>query len=226
VARFTRLDVLQTMIASGLVPVYYHQELETAKKVARAAALGGARVLEFSNRRDFAWQLFSALNQWCAAELPELILGAGSVVDPGTASLYINNGANFIVGPVFSAEVARTCNRRKVAYLPGCGSAGEISMAEEHGVEICKLFPGGEMGGPAFVKNILGPMPWSLLMPTGGVDATRGESIAAWLKAGAACVGIGSKLISSELIAAGDFGALSKKTAEVLHSINEARGRS
>jgi 2-dehydro-3-deoxyphosphogluconate aldolase/(4S)-4-hydroxy-2-oxoglutarate aldolase len=224
-ARFKRLDVLQTMIDSGLVPVFYHQELETAKKVARATALGGARVLEFTNRGDFAWQLFSELSHWCASELPEIILGAGSVIDPGTASLYINSGANFIVGPFLSAEVARTCNRRKVAYLPGCGSAREISEAEECGAEICKIFPGGEVGGPAFVKNMLGPMPWSLLMPTGGVDATR-ESIAAWFEAGAACVGIGSKLISEELISTGDYGVLAKKTTEVLQWIKEARGRS
>ncbi|MDA8125166.1 MAG: bifunctional 4-hydroxy-2-oxoglutarate aldolase/2-dehydro-3-deoxy-phosphogluconate aldolase [Deltaproteobacteria bacterium] len=223
-ARFMRLDVLQAMIAGGLVPVFYHQELETAKKVAQATALGGARVLEFTNRGDHAWQLFSELSRWCAAKRPEIILGAGSIIDPGTASLYINNGANFIVGPCFSGEVARICNRRKVAYLPGCGSAREISEAEEWGVEICKIFPGGEVGGPAFVKNMLGPMPWSLLMPTGGVDATR-ESISAWFQAGAVCVGIGSKLISEDLIAAGNYDALAKKTAEVLQWIKEARSR-
>lgn len=139
--------------------------------------------------------------------------------------MYINNGANFIVGPVLNAEVAKACNRRKVAYMPGCGSASEISQAEEYGVEICKIFPGKEVGGAAFVKNILGPMPWTLIMPTGGVDTTR-ESIEAWFKAGVACVGVGSNLISKELIAAGDFEAMTKKTAEVLNWINEVRGKS
>jgi len=224
-ARFRRLEVLQAMIESGLVPVFYHSDLETAKKVARAAAGGGATVLEFTNRGDFAYQIFSDLVKWCGSELPEVILGAGSVIDPGTASLYINNGANFIVGPVLNAEVARTCNRRKVPYLPGCGSASEISEAEEYGVEICKIFPGREVGGPAFVKNILAPMPWTLIMPTGGVDTTR-ESINAWFGAGVACVGVGSNLISKELIAAGDFEAIAKKTAEVLNWIREARGKS
>jgi 2-dehydro-3-deoxyphosphogluconate aldolase/(4S)-4-hydroxy-2-oxoglutarate aldolase len=209
-ARFKRLDVLRAMIESGLVPVFYHKDLETAKRVARAADDGGVKVLEFTNRGDFACQIFTELIQWCEREMPELILGVGSVVDPGTASLYINNGANFVVGPILNAEVAKVCNRRKVPYLPGCGSASEISQAEEYGVEICKIFPGKEVGGAAFVKNILGPMPWTLIMPTGGVETTR-ESIDAWFKAGVACVGIGSTLISKELIAAGNFSAIAEK---------------
>ena len=224
-ARFRRLDVLQAMMASGLVPVFYHKDLETTKKVARAVADGGVRVLEFTNRGDFACQLFTELVRWCEAEIPELILGVGSVIDPGTAALYINNGANFIVGPVLNAEVARTCNRRKIAYLPGCGSASEVSQAEEYGVEICKIFPGKEVGGAAFVKNILAPMPWTLIMPTGGVETTK-ESIEAWFKAGVACVGVGSNLIAKELIAASDFAAISKKTADVLGWIDAVRGRS
>ncbi len=224
-ARFRRLGVLQAMMDSGLVPVFYHKDLETAKKVARAVADGGVKVLEFTNRGDFACQIFAELIQWCESEMPDLILGVGSVIDPGTAALYINNGANFIVGPILNAEVARTCNRRKIPYLPGCGSASEISQAEEYGVAICKIFPGKEVGGAAFVKNILGPMPWTLIMPTGGVETTR-ESIEAWFKAGVACVGVGSNLISKEPIAAGDFAAIARKTADVLAWISEVRGRS
>jgi 2-dehydro-3-deoxyphosphogluconate aldolase/(4S)-4-hydroxy-2-oxoglutarate aldolase len=224
-ARFRRLDVLRAMMDSGLVPVFYHEDLETAKKVARAVADGGVKTLEFTNRGDFAWEIFTALIRWCEAEIPELILGVGSVIDPGTASLYINNGANFIVGPILNAEVARSCNRRKIPYLPGCGSASEISQAEEYGVEICKVFPGKEVGGAAFVKNLLAPMPWTLIMPTGGVETTR-DSIEAWFKAGVACVGIGSSLISKELIAAGDYAAITAKTADLLAWIGEARGRS
>jgi len=223
-ARFKRLDVLNAMMASGLVPVFYHGEAETAKKVAKAVAEGGARLLEFTNRGDFAHEVFSELSRWCGRELPDLILGAGSVVDPGTASLYIASGANFIVGPVLNAEVAKLCNRRKIAYLPGCGSASEVSQAEELGLEICKIFPGGEVGGPAFVKALLAPMPWTNIMPTGGVEATR-ESIREWFAAGTACVGIGSNLITKACVDAGDFGAIARKTAEVLGWIREARSR-
>ena len=223
-ARFKRLEILNAMIESGVVPVFYHRDLEVAKKIVKAVAGGGARLVEFTNRGDHAYQVFSGLVKWSELELPEIILGVGSILDPGTAALYINSGANFIVGPVLNAEVAKVCNRRKIPYSPGCGSASEISQAEEYGVEICKIFPGGEVGGPAFVKNILGPMPWTLLMPTGGVEATR-ESIEAWFRAGVACVGIGSKLISAERVAAGDFETLSRKTADLLGWIQEVRRR-
>jgi 2-dehydro-3-deoxyphosphogluconate aldolase/(4S)-4-hydroxy-2-oxoglutarate aldolase len=221
-ARFRRLEVLQAMVQSGLVPVFYHQDLKVAKSIAQAVARGGAKVLEFTNRGEFAYTVFSELVQWCRKEIPELILGAGSILDPGTAALYVNNGADFIVGPVLNAEVARVCNRRKIAYMPGCGSASEISQAEEYGVEICKVFPGAEVGGPGFVKNILAPMPWSLIMPTGGVERTR-ASMEKWFKAGVACVGMGSNLIAKELVAAGDFETISKNTAEVLQWIKEVR---
>jgi 2-dehydro-3-deoxyphosphogluconate aldolase/(4S)-4-hydroxy-2-oxoglutarate aldolase len=221
-ARFRRLDVLNAMIEGGLVPVFYQQDIEVAKKIAAAVAGGGAKVLEFTNRGDFAYQIFSQLVQWCQKETPGLILGAGSVLDPGTAALYMNSGANFIVGPVLNAEVARACNRRKIAYMPGCGSVSEISQAEEYGVEICKVFPGAEVGGPGFVKNVLAPMPWSLIMPTGGVERTR-ASIEKWFKAGVACVGMGSNLIAKDLVAAGDFGTISANTAEVLQWIREVR---
>ena len=223
-ARFKRLEVLRAMIESGLVPVFYHEDPDVARKVAEAVTVGGARVLEFTNRGDFAFQLFCELIKWCEKEIPGLILGVGSVVEPETAALYINSGANFVVGPVFNADIARVCNRRKIPYCPGCGSASEISRAEEYGVEICKIFPGAEVGGPDFVKSILAPMPWTLIMPTGGVDATR-ESIEAWFRAGVACVGIGSSLISKERLVAGDFAAISTKTAEVLQWIREARGQ-
>jgi 2-dehydro-3-deoxyphosphogluconate aldolase/(4S)-4-hydroxy-2-oxoglutarate aldolase len=222
-ARFKRLEVLNAMIESGLVPVFYHDDPEVVMKVARAVADGGARLLEFTNRGDFAYQTFSELAKWCRKEIPELILGVGSVIDPGTATLYINTGANFIVSPILNMEVAKACNRRKIPYSPGCGSASEISQAEEYGVEICKIFPGAEVGGPAFVKSILAPMPWTLIMPTGGVETTK-ESIEKWFKSGVACVGIGSNLISKDLIAAGDFESISSKTAQVLGWIKEVRG--
>ena len=221
-ARFRRLEVLHAMIEGGLVPVFYYQDLELTKKIAKAVADGGGKVLEFTNRGDFAYQVFSELIKWCAKETPELILGAGSVIDQGTAALYMNSGANFIVAPFFNEEVARDCNRRKIAYIPGCGSAAEISQAEEYGAEICKIFPGAEVGGPDFVKNLLAPMPWSYIMPTGGVERTK-ESITKWFKAGVACVGMGSTLITKDLVAKGDFETISKNISEVLNWIREMR---
>jgi 2-dehydro-3-deoxyphosphogluconate aldolase/(4S)-4-hydroxy-2-oxoglutarate aldolase len=222
VARYSRLEVLNTMIELGLVPVFYNPNVEVAKKIVAACRAGGARVVEFTNRGDFAFQVFTTLAQHVAETEPDVILGVGSVVDAPTAALYISAGANFVVGPVLNPEVARLCNRHKVAYSPGCGSVSEISQAEELGVEIVKIFPGSAVGGPGFVKALLGPMGWTRIMPTGGVDATQG-SIQAWFKAGVACVGMGSKLITEELVAAGDFESISEKVARVLAWIKEAR---
>jgi len=221
-ARFKRLDVLNAIVETGLVPVFYHGDVQVAKHVVQACAEGGARVVEFTNRGDQAHRVFSELVNHFAAQQPDLILGVGSVLDAPTAGLYISCGANFVVGPVLNADVAKLCNRRKVAYSPGCGSASEISAAEELGVEICKVFPGSQVGGPAFVKALLGPCPWSSIMPTGGVDATE-ESLRAWFTAGVTAVGMGSKLITKELIAAGDWAGIAKKVAEVLECIRRLR---
>lgn len=222
-ARFARLEVLNTIVQTGLVPVFYHPDIEVAVKVAAAVADGGCRLLEFTNRGDFAPQVFMELSRRLAKSHPQMILGAGSVVDAPTAALYIASGANFIVGPLLNPDVARLCNRRKIAYSPGCGTASEISQAEELGVEICKIFPGESVGGPDFVKAILGPTPWTRLMPTGGVDSTC-ESVTAWIKAGVSAVGIGGNLLRKEWLAAGDYAAITVKVTEVLGWIREARG--
>jgi len=214
-AKFDRLTVLNTIIESGLVPIFYHDDLEVVKRVVDAVAAGGARVLEFTNRGDRAWHRFTELIEYCDQAHPDLILGAGSIADAPTAALYVASGANFIVGPIFNPAVARLCNRRKIAYAPGCGTVSEISTAESYGVEIVKIFPGGQIGGPAFVKAVRGPMPWTRFMPTGGVAASE-ESLRGWFEAGACCVGMGGKLIRKEWLAAGDYDAITENVRQVL----------
>lgn len=221
-ARFTRLQTLNAIMEDGLVPLFYHPDVEVAKQVVAAVAAGGSRVLEFTNRGDFAFQVYTELARHCARETPGMILGVGSVVDAPTASMYLASGANFIVGPNLNADVARVCNRRKVAYLPGCATPTEITSAEELGVEIVKIFPGETVGGPDFVKAVLAPCPWTCIMPTGGVDATE-ESIRAWIKAGAVALGMGSKLIRREWVAAGDWESITQTVRRVLTWIKEAR---
>ena len=221
-ARYTRLQVYDAMLTTGLVPLFYQDNPEIAQEILKAVSAGGARVLEFTNRGEKALSVFSHLNSFIeSANLP-IILGVGSVIDAPTAALYIAHGANFIVGPLFNPEVARLCNRRKIAYLPGCGTVAEISTAEEAGVEIVKVFPGETLGGPAFIKAVLGPMPWSRLMPTGGVEATR-ESVQSWIKAGACCVGLGSGLIRKDWVAARNYQAIQETTANILRWIAEEK---
>jgi 2-dehydro-3-deoxyphosphogluconate aldolase/(4S)-4-hydroxy-2-oxoglutarate aldolase len=222
-ARFTKMQVLNAILADGLVPVFYHADVEVVKRVAEACAAGGSRLFEFTNRGDFAPEVFKELSHYLAQEHPDIILGVGSVVDAPTAALYIAYGANFVVGPLLNAEIARLCNRRKVVYSPGCGSMTEIAQAEELGVEIVKVFPGRSVGGPDFVKSVLGPCPWTSIMPTGGVDASE-ASLAEWFRAGVACVGMGSKLVRKEWVTAGNWDAISNQVQQVLSWINKARG--
>ncbi|RJS94612.1 bifunctional 4-hydroxy-2-oxoglutarate aldolase/2-dehydro-3-deoxy-phosphogluconate aldolase [Candidatus Bathyarchaeota archaeon] len=221
-AKFMKHEVIGKIFELGLVPLFYNGDLEVAKKIVQACADGGAKVIEFTNRGDFAYQVFSELAKWCNKEFDDVILGVGSVIDPMTAAMYINCGANFVVSPVFNPEIAKICNRRKVPYSPGCGTVSEISAAEEMGCDIVKVFPGNRLK-PAFIKSILGPCPWAKLMPTGGVDATK-ESISSWIKAGAVAVGMGSRLIRKDLVEAGDFEAITKLVEKCLWWVQEARG--
>ena len=217
-ARFSKLEVLQTMKLTGMVPVFYNADLELSKQVVKACYEGGVRAFEFTNRGDFAHEIFGELSKWVAKECPEMILGVGSVVDAPTAALYIQLGANFVVGPLFNAEVAKVCNRRLIPYTPGCGSVSEIGTAQEVGCDMTKIFPAGNVGGPSFVKNILAPMPWSMIMATGAVEPTE-ENLSAWFKAGVTVVGMGSLLFPNEVISQKDWAAISLKCREALDII-------
>jgi 2-dehydro-3-deoxyphosphogluconate aldolase/(4S)-4-hydroxy-2-oxoglutarate aldolase len=219
-----RMAVLAALMDQGVVPVFYHPDTEVCVKVIQACANGGAKCIEFTNRGDFAAHVFLEVTRHFAKADPSVIMGVGSVVDAPTAGLYIANGAKFVVGPILNADVAKVCNRRKIPYSPGCGSASEISYAEELGCEIVKVFPGSCVGGPEFVKNVLGPMPWTRIMPTGGVEPTE-ESLRAWYGAGIVACGIGSKLITKALLDAKDYGGIEKKVRDTVALIKSIRGK-
>ena len=220
-AQFSRLEVAQTMKETGLVPLFYHEDPSVGKQVVRACYEGGARLLEFTSRGDFAHEVFAELVKYAVRELPGMILGVGSVTDAASASAYMSLGANFIVTPVLREDVARVCNRRKVLWSPGCGSLTEIARAEELGCEIVKLFPGG-VYGPGFVKAIRGPQPWTSVMPTGGVSPTE-ESLRSWFEAGVTCVGMGSKLIKKGADGQYDLEGIQKAVRDSLRIIRSFR---
>lgn len=216
-----RMTVLTAMMGQGVIPVFYHPDAETCVNVIQACANGGAKCIEFTNRGDFASHVFLDVARHFAKADPSVIMGVGSVVDAPTAGIYIANGARFVVGPILNAEVAKVCNRRMIPYSPGCGSASEISYAQELGCEIVKVFPGESVGGPTFVKNVLGPMPWTRIMPTGGVEPDE-KSLREWFGAGIVAAGMGSRLITNDLLKAGDWKGIEdrvRKTVDLISSI-------
>ncbi len=204
-----------------MVPVFYHKDAETARQVLKACYEGGVRAFEFTNRGDFAQEVFGELVKFAAKELPGMIVGVGSVVDPATAAMYLQLGANFVVGPLFNPAIAPVCNRRLVPYCPGCGTVTEIGLAQEAGCDLCKVFP-GDVLGPGFVKGLKAPMPWSQIMVSGGVKPTR-ENLAGWFKAGVTCVGMGSNLFPKEVIAAKEWGKIAGLCREALEIIKSIR---
>ena len=220
-AQYSRIEVVQQMKESGMVPLFYHPDIKVAKAVLKACYDGGARLMEFTNRGDFAIEIFTDLIKYAIAELPGMMLGVGSVTDAASAAQYMLAGANFVVTPVFREDIAVVCNRRKVLWSPGCGSLTEIAIAEEMGCELVKLFPGSTYG-PGFVKAIKGPQPWTSIMPTGGVS-TEESNLRGWFDAGVTCVGMGSKLISKEILESKDYAKLEKDVASTLALINTIR---
>lgn len=221
-ARFSRIQVALRMAQDGIIPVFYHADADICFNVVKACFQGGLSVFEFTNRGEYAHEVFATVNKRLKAELPDVILGAGSVIDAGTASLYIQLGTNFIVSPVLKEDMAIACNRRKILWAPGCGSLTEISRAEELGAEIVKIFPGAQVGGPGFVKAIKGPMPWSSIMPTGGVDPSP-ESLKTWFDAGVTCVGMGSQLITKDIIKNKQYAALTENVRTAVDILKEIR---
>jgi 2-dehydro-3-deoxyphosphogluconate aldolase/(4S)-4-hydroxy-2-oxoglutarate aldolase len=213
-ARFTRIEVALKIAETGVIPVFFHPDIEVCKGVLEACYWGGIRVFEFTNRGDFAHELFADLNRFAAFRFPDLILGIGTVLDAGTASLYLQLGANFVVSPLLREEVALVCNRRKVAWIPGAGSVTEVSRGEELGAEFVKIFPGNVLG-PGFVQGIKGPMPWTSLIVTGGVEPEE-NNLKNWFKAGVSSVGIGSQLFAKEHLQSKNFSAIQEKVTETM----------
>ena len=223
-ASHSKADVLATISREGVVPVFYHADIEVAKEVARRLVAGGISTIEFTNRGDGAVRVFAELIAWARAELPQLIVGVGTVTQAPTAVHVIDLGANFVFAPNLDADVASACNQRNIPYVPGCGTLTEIQQAYKLGCDMVKLFPAGEVGGPAYLKNVRAPCPWVKAVPTGGVDPTV-ESLKAWYDAGAPAVGMGSKLLTKDLIAHQDWGGLQQKVAETVAAVAAARSK-
>ena len=219
---FDKLTTLNYINNNKVVPVFYDPDIEIVKKITESCYKGGIKILEFTNRGDFAWEVFKELELFCRENFPEMILGTGSIVDSSTADLYMSLGSNFIVGPVTNSEVAKACNRKQIPYIPGCLTPTEISLAHELGSDVVKIFPADSIGGPSFVKSVIAPMPWVKIMPTGGVD-TNSESLKKWIESGVFAVGMGSKLFTKEIISDQNWELLTKNCKNLSETIKKIK---
>lgn len=210
------------MEQTGMVPVYYNADAATAFNVMKACYDGGVRAFEFTNRGSAAPEVFTALRAAATEQCPGMVLGIGSVVDRATALGFIESGADFVVSPVFAAEVTDVCRQRNIPYIPGCATPTEMFNAHRAGAEMVKAFPAGDLGGPSFVRNVLAPMSWLKIMVTGGVEPDP-ESLREWFAAGAKCAGMGSRLFPKAAIAAGDWGQIASLCASTLSAIARFR---
>ena len=220
-SKHSRLEVVSALKTNGFVPLFYDEDVDKCKKLIEACYSGGARLLEFTARGDFAHEVFVEVSKFIQKNSPDMFLGVGSVTDAGAASLYMQMGADFIVTPTLRYDIADVCNRRKVLWLPGCGSLSEINAAEALGCEIIKLFP-GSIYGPEFVKAVKGPQPWTFIMPTGGVSPTK-QSLKSWFDAGVTCVGLGSQLIGKSQDGIYDYDDIERKISMVVQILRTIR---
>jgi len=216
-----RLTVLRTILEDGAVPTFTAPDAATAFEMVAGCAAGGSRVVEFTNRGAAALETFGALARRVAAELPELILGAGTIIDAPTGALFIASGARFVVGQSFSEEVARLCNRRRIAYIPGCGTATEIATSGGARLRDRQALPGGGLRRAGLRPQPLAPSPGSKVMPT-NVLATE-EATRAWLVAGAACLGVAGPPLPGDLIASRDREEIARRTRTFLGWVGGAR---
>ena len=211
--------ISETITRSGMVPVFYHEDLSVCKDVIKACYNGGLRVFEYTNRGDKAAENFPLLKQFIAENCEGMLLGIGSIINKKQTEQFIGLGADFIVSPILEEEVAETCNEKNMYWVPGCATLSEIAKAEKLGADIIKVFPGNVLG-PGFVKAVKGPMKWLKLMPTGGVTPEK-ENLSAWFDAGVVCVGMGSQLLNKESVK--NTNSLTVKVSETLKLINEIR---
>jgi 2-dehydro-3-deoxyphosphogluconate aldolase/(4S)-4-hydroxy-2-oxoglutarate aldolase len=210
-----KLKVLSKVIESGLVAIVRTNSADQAARIAEACARGGAAAIEITFTVPGATAVIEALAKQYASG--EILIGAGTVLDPETARIAILAGAQYIVSPSVSPETARLCNRYQIPYMPGACTMREIVDAMECGADIVKLFP-GETLGPAFVKAVKGPLPQASLMPTGGVAV---DNVAEWIKAGAVAVGVGGSLTAGAQ--SGNFQQITDTAKQFIERIQQAR---
>lgn len=218
----TKAQVLDQINQTPFFVFFYHGDKDICHQVVRACYDGGIRIFEFTNRGENAAVIFAALRPWAHSEFPDLVFGAGTIYEARDAVSYIQMGADFIVSPAVDEGVARSCHQHEIPWIPGCLTPTEIYCAERMGASLIKIFPVVATGGPDYIRAMHGPSPHTRFMPTGQLKPTE-NSLKPWLEAGAYCVGLGSGLVTREIIKSGDFTELTEVCANTLQIIHKYR---
>ena len=209
------------IIEQGILPLYFHAGKDISAEVLKALYRAGIRAVEYTNRGETALENFLHLRKIADKELAGLQIGIGTIKNKIDATEFINEGADFIISPGVTEEVAEVVHRNDLLWVPGCATTTEIMKAEDLDAKLIKLFPGSLLG-PSFVAAVKEIFPDLLFMPTGGVETTE-ENMGAWFKAGVSAVGLGSKLISKELMDTKDFASIESLTRAALQLVKKIR---
>ena len=214
-----REKIIQAIIHQGVLPLYFHPDEETSIKILQALYTSGIRVVEYTNRGKQALKNFRSIKKETYRQFPDLILGLGTVMDPKTAAKGIQNGADFLVSPGYTRELSKFADNENMLWIPGCITPTELFLAQDDGWQLVKLFPANTVG-PGFVQSVKEVFPDLLYMPTGGVN---GENMESWFRAGVSAVGMGSSLISHDIVEQKNFDLLKLNTDALLKQIAAVR---
>jgi 2-dehydro-3-deoxyphosphogluconate aldolase/(4S)-4-hydroxy-2-oxoglutarate aldolase len=215
-------SLLKAITDQGMLPLFFHADEQKSIAITQAVYNAGVRVIEYTNRGKEALANFKQLKKAALVTMPELMLGIGTIKNPKEAQDFIDAGADFIVCPIVTPEVAEVVNKAGLLWIPGCMTPTEISIAQKHGAALIKIFPANILG-QEFISSIKDLFAGQLFMPTGGVDLSK-ENISSWFKAGVCAVGMGSKLISKDVMAGDNYDVLEQQTKDVLAVIQAVKG--
>jgi 2-dehydro-3-deoxyphosphogluconate aldolase/(4S)-4-hydroxy-2-oxoglutarate aldolase len=216
-----KTDLLKLIPEQGVLPLYFYKYPEVSLQVLKALYNAGIRAVEYTNRGEAAFQNFKKMRELCDHELKEMYLGIGTIKNGQMAQKFIDAGADFIICPGLVEDVAKIADKNNMLWVPGCMTPTEIIRAETLGAKMIKLFPGNILG-PKFMSAIKALFPDLLFMPTGGVDLNK-ENISEWLKAGVCAVGMGSKLISKQLLEEKNYQKIEELTRQAIDILKSLR---
>ncbi|MCC6288014.1 MAG: bifunctional 4-hydroxy-2-oxoglutarate aldolase/2-dehydro-3-deoxy-phosphogluconate aldolase [Chitinophagaceae bacterium] len=218
----TQQEIAALVKQTGFMPLFTHTDVTVCKNVLKASYDAGVRLFEFTNRNENSFDIFIELRKYCSGSLPGMILGIGTIKNGQQAEQFIHAGADFLISPLINQEIHEVSSKHKKLWMPGCATPSEIGMAENLGINIVKIFPAKQLGGPSFIKAVKAVFPNIQFMTTGGVEPTQ-EDITAWFKSGAAAVGIGSQLFPADWLDSGQFDKVTAHVKGIIEYINKAR---